>query len=124
ALERKILKLITVAAHGTRKFDSFAMKKLFVPVPPIALQNQFAAIVEKVEGIKNRYQQSLTELENLYGTLSQKAFKGELDLSRVPLAKNEPDEQQENENDVKAEKMAGEETRSIELPERLISAVR
>ena len=53
------------------------------PYPPIALQNQFAAIVEKVEGIKTRYQQNLTELENLYGVVSRKAFKGELDLSRV-----------------------------------------
>ena len=37
------------------------------------------------ESLKNRYQQNLTELENLYGALSQKAFKGELDLSRMPL---------------------------------------
>ena len=36
--------------------------------------------------VKAHYQQSLTDLENLYGALSQKAFKGELDLSRVPLA--------------------------------------
>nr|UKE85566.1 hypothetical protein KXZ65_11835 [Pectobacterium sp. PL152] len=49
------------------------------------MQNQFATIVEKVESIKSRYQQSLTELEALYGALSQQAFKGELDLSRVPL---------------------------------------
>ncbi len=55
-----------------------------VPRPPIPLQNQFAAIVEKVEGLKTRYQQSLNDLESLYGALSQKAFKGELDLSRVP----------------------------------------
>jgi type I restriction enzyme S subunit len=53
--------------------------------PPIDLQNQFAAIVEKVEALKSRYQQSLTNLESLYGALSQKAFKGELDLSRVML---------------------------------------
>jgi type I restriction enzyme, S subunit len=53
--------------------------------PPIDLQNQFAAIVEKVEELKSRYQQSLTDLESLYGALSQKAFKGELDLSRVVL---------------------------------------
>lgn len=53
--------------------------------PPIELQNQFAAIVEKVEGIKARYQQSLAELENLYGVLSQRAFKGELDLSRIVI---------------------------------------
>ena len=56
-----------------------------IPIPEIGLQNKFAAIVEKVEGIKSRYQQSLTDLEDLYGALSQQAFKGELDLSRVPL---------------------------------------
>ena len=56
-----------------------------IVIPPLDLQNQFAGIVQKTEAIKSRYQQSLTELGNLYGTLSQKAFKGELDLSRVPL---------------------------------------
>ena len=49
------------------------------------LQIQFAAIVEKIEGIKSRYQQSLTDLEALYGALSQQAFKGELDLARLAL---------------------------------------
>ena len=83
ASKRKILKLITTAGHGTRKFDYNAMQKLYIPMPPIDRQNQFADISEMVEVIKLRYQQSLTELENLYGTLSQKAFKGELDLSRV-----------------------------------------
>ena len=53
--------------------------------PPKQLQIKFALIAEKVEGIKTRYQASLADLENLYGALSQKAFKGELDLSRVPL---------------------------------------
>jgi type I restriction enzyme S subunit len=85
SLKRQILKLISTAGHGTRRFDSVAMQKLFVPKPPSVLQNQFAAIAEKVEGIKTLYQQSLADLESLYGALSQKAFKGELDLSRVPL---------------------------------------
>ncbi|MCA9465670.1 MAG: hypothetical protein KC563_11335 [Nitrospira sp.] len=40
---------------------------------------------KKVEALKSRYQQNLTDLESLYGALSQKAFKGELDLSQVPL---------------------------------------
>jgi type I restriction enzyme S subunit len=67
---------------------NISMKKflsLKIPIPKQSTQNNFAAIVEKVEGIKSRYQQSLTDLENLYSVLSQKAFKGELDLSRVPL---------------------------------------
>lgn len=48
-------------------------------------RKKFAATVEKVEGLKSYYQLSLTNLENLYGALSQKAFKGVLDLSRIPF---------------------------------------
>jgi type I restriction enzyme S subunit len=55
--------------------------------PPKQLQTRFASIAEKIEGIKSRYQQSLNDLEALYGALSQQAFKGELDLSRVPMQK-------------------------------------
>jgi len=53
--------------------------------PPLDIQKQFAAISKKVGYLKTHYQQNLNELENLYGVLSQKAFKGELDLSRIPL---------------------------------------
>lgn len=49
-----------------------------VIVPPIELQTQFAQIVEKTEALKTQFQQCLQELENLYGSLSQKAFRGEL----------------------------------------------
>jgi type I restriction enzyme S subunit len=55
--------------------------KIELPLPPIKLQNQFAQIVEKIETLKTHYQQSLQELENLYGTLSQRAFRGELKLN-------------------------------------------
>lgn len=82
--KRQILELISTAGHGTKKFDSVAMQKLIIPIPPIELQNRFAEIVEKIEGIKARYQTSLVCLEHLYGVLSQQAFKGELDLSRIP----------------------------------------
>lgn len=51
--------------------------------PPIKLQDNFESIVEKIETIKQSYQTHLQELENLYGSISQKAFKGELDLSEL-----------------------------------------
>ncbi len=54
------------------------LKKMKLPIPPIELQNQFFNIVEKTEVLKTQYQNSLQELENLYGSLSQRAFKGEL----------------------------------------------
>ncbi|MDO3377712.1 restriction endonuclease subunit S [Geoalkalibacter halelectricus] len=61
------------------------LSALPIPLPSKDLQNQFAAIVEKIEGLKSRYQKSLTDLESLYGALSHKAFRGEMDLSRVTL---------------------------------------
>lgn len=78
-----------VQSHATKGMKKILTKSDFEKItmikPPFEIQNRFAVIVEKVEGIKSRYQQSLTDLEALYGALSQKAFKGELDLTRVPL---------------------------------------
>ena len=78
-----------IQSHATKGMKKILTKGVFENIlmitPPYELQNQFASIVEKVEGIKSHYQQSLVELENLYGSLSQQAFKGELDLSRVPI---------------------------------------
>ena len=62
------------------------IKQFRVYNPPIELQNQFAQIIAKAEAIKTQYQQSLQELENLYGSLSQKAFSGEL-ISKKSEAK-------------------------------------
>ncbi len=56
------------------------IKCLPIIVPDITLQTQFAHIVEKTEALKTQYQQSLNELETLYGSLSQKAFRGELKI--------------------------------------------
>jgi type I restriction enzyme S subunit len=53
--------------------------------PLIELQNNFSEVYKKVDGIKDQYKSSLSDLEELYNALSQKAFKGELDLSRVNL---------------------------------------
>ena len=58
------------------------LSSLKIPTPPLKLQTQFAHIVEKTEALKAQYQSSLQELENLYGSLSQKAFKGELEFSK------------------------------------------
>jgi hypothetical protein len=65
------------------------LSELIIPIPPIELQKNFSIIVEKIESIKSRYQESLSEFENLYGSLSQKAFKGELDLSKILLPKED-----------------------------------
>ena len=68
---------------GIASINSTQLKAFPLIKPPVDLQNQFAAIVEKVEFLRAQYTKSLKNLESLYGTLSQKALKGELDLLRV-----------------------------------------
>jgi type I restriction enzyme S subunit len=85
--QRSVRQIIHSKATGTkvRHTSPTKIEAISVGYPPIFLQNQFAAIVEKVEALKTCFQKSLTDLESLYGLLSQRAFKGELDLSRVAL---------------------------------------
>jgi type I restriction enzyme, S subunit len=70
---------------GLNTLSSKSVKNIYLAIPPVKLQNQFAQIVEKTETLKNQYNESLKELENLFGSLSQLAFKGELDLEKVEV---------------------------------------
>lgn len=72
-------------AAAQKNINLEILRRLTVPKPPIELQDEFAGIVEKIEALKSRYRQSLTDLETLYAALSQSAFNGELDLARIPL---------------------------------------
>lgn len=66
------------------------LRPLTIVMPPD--RAAFSEAVMKVEGLKKAYQKSLTNLKDLYGALNQQAFKGELDLSRVPLPDIKPAE--------------------------------
>jgi type I restriction enzyme S subunit len=54
------------------------MRKIKVPLPPIELQNQFAERVQAIEAQKAQAQASLAGAEDLFNSLLQRAFKGEL----------------------------------------------
>lgn len=47
-------------------------------VPPLELQQRFASIVESVEKEKSKMQAHLIQLDTLFASLQQRAFKGEL----------------------------------------------
>lgn len=64
---------------ATREALNYNQIKSFeIPLPPIELQNKFAEIVHQIESQKALLQQSLSELENIFHSLMQRAFKGEL----------------------------------------------
>jgi len=54
------------------------VRKITIPLPPIKLQNQFAERVKVVEEQKSIAQASLLKSEELFNSLLQKAFNGEL----------------------------------------------
>ena len=52
--------------------------RIKIPTPPIELQNQFAGSVQAIEAQKAQAQASLAQAEDLFNSLLQRAFKGEL----------------------------------------------
>ncbi|MDF2448082.1 MAG: restriction endonuclease subunit [Bacteroidota bacterium] len=98
---RRTISEISSGTSGSMKnITKGGVMNLKMIYPTQKLQFKFGLIVEKTEDIKTKYKNSLQELENLYRSLSQKAFKGELDLSKVVIEEewhnfegNEPEEQ-------------------------------
>lgn len=82
--EKGILKKVKGTTADNLSFGDILNLK--INVPPLSLQTQFADIVKKTEVLKERYQASLAELENLYQSLSQRAFKGELGVKENPVS--------------------------------------
>jgi len=54
------------------------LKNLNIICPPISLQNQFAEHIQAIEAQKQQAQASLQKSEELFNSLLQRAFKGEL----------------------------------------------
>lgn len=54
------------------------IENLGIAIPPIEHQNKFAQIVKKVEEQKQRNEKVIEQMDNLFNSLSQRAFKGEL----------------------------------------------
>jgi type I restriction enzyme S subunit len=76
-MKEKILWIASIG--GAQKFLSLTqIRRLIVLAPPIQLQNQFAERVQIIENQKQQAQESLQKSEDLFNSLLQKAFKGEL----------------------------------------------
>jgi type I restriction enzyme S subunit len=73
----------------TKTITKDAVRGIKIPKVEPKKQNNYKVIVEQVEPIKKQLKNSLKELENLYGSISQRAFNGELDLSKVDISNME-----------------------------------
>jgi type I restriction enzyme S subunit len=80
---KQSLQSMSKSIVGMANINANEVQSIQILLPPINLQKKFAVIVEKAVVLKKQYQQNLLELEKLFGTLSQLAFKGELNLSQI-----------------------------------------
>ena len=71
--------------HGCniKSLNQTILGNITVIVPPIEEQNKFAKIVEKVEAQKQNNELVIEQMDNLFNSLSQRAFKGDMAKSNV-----------------------------------------
>jgi type I restriction enzyme, S subunit len=63
---------------GNYNLNTQGLKGFEIIIPPITLQNQFAERIQLIEAQKQQAQASLQKAEDLFNSLLQRAFKGEL----------------------------------------------
>lgn len=92
----KITKLFVQnqAAKGMKKIiTKSTFEDILFPMPDKDLQKQFGVIFENIHQLKKVYLDSLKELNKLFISVAQKAFKGELDVSKIELIQKEHKEE-------------------------------
>jgi len=88
-VRKEISKLATGTGGSMKNISKAKLNKMEIPIPPIELQNQFETIYHNIQAQKETLIQSKTGLENLYNSLVQGAFKGEIETSKQEVKKKE-----------------------------------
>lgn len=76
--QKYLLRLSTSGGATREAITKKQIENLPIIIPPLDLQEQFAIKVTKIKEQKSIIQKSIEEIENLFNSLMQKAFKGEL----------------------------------------------
>jgi type I restriction enzyme, S subunit len=72
-LQNKCNNIVGMANINAKKFQ-----KIPIPLPPLDLQQRFAEIVSSVEEQKAKMRKHLEQLDDLFASLQQRAFRGDL----------------------------------------------
>lgn len=67
-----------VGSAGQKRVSTDYLQNFKVNLPPLSLQNEFAERIQEIEKQKELAKQALKKAEELFGSLLQKAFSGEL----------------------------------------------
>jgi type I restriction enzyme S subunit len=75
---KNLIKSKTKTTAGQFNINTQGLGPVDLLVPPLPLQQKFARTVEKIESMRQSQNQSKQQIEDLFNTLMQKAFRGEL----------------------------------------------
>ena len=67
-----------MSGAAIKRYTIAKIKKFDIPLPPVVLQNRFATRIRKIEALKAQVEIALAEADDLFNTLLQRAFRGEL----------------------------------------------
>ena len=96
-----ILSKVTTAGHGTKKLDTESLDEIRVFLPPMNLQMEFVGLVNRHRELLANGLSSKNSIASLFSSLQQRAFRGELDLSKVKLNPEELNPAEKNTNPLK-----------------------
>ena len=74
--QKLLIRYITRTAKKTVTAEN--LKTAEIPIPPLPLQEKFAAIVQKSNRIRAQQREALRQAEHLFQTILHRAFRGEL----------------------------------------------
>ena len=76
AAHNYILGKVATAAHGTKRLEVEHISSFPIPDVPLSDQREFAAAIKKIRATRDRL--ATKEPDDLFNSLVQRAFKGEL----------------------------------------------
>lgn len=71
---RKQIEAAARTTNGTHKINQTVIEEMEIPLPPLPLQEKFAAIVHRVERLRVVKREALRQAEHLFQTLLHQAF--------------------------------------------------
>lgn len=74
----QLLSCVTTAGHGTKRLEMDELLRLEIAIPPIEEQQEFVNRIAELRELKSAQAISRRRLDNLFASLLQSAFKGEL----------------------------------------------
>lgn len=78
AKRREIQKLASGSASSMPNISKTKLQAALLEIPPLSLQQEFGRRIESIQQLKTTHRESLAQLDTLFASLQNRAFRGEL----------------------------------------------